>query len=67
MHITDLQSMTVAVYRASDGKQIYATKLRSHAIDRRVLALSPSGERLAVLPTARFASIEQENRISPGL
>jgi hypothetical protein len=49
MHIADLESMTVAVYRAADGKQFYATKVPSHAVDRRVLALSPSGERLAVL------------------
>jgi hypothetical protein len=49
MHIADLESMTVAVYRAADGKQVYATKVPSHAVDRSVLALSPSGERLAVL------------------
>jgi hypothetical protein len=49
MHIADLNSMTVAVYRASDGKRIYATKVQSHAVDRRVFALSDSGERLAIL------------------
>jgi hypothetical protein len=49
MHVADLESMTVAVYRASDGKQIYATKVRSHAVDRRVFALSDSGQRLAIL------------------
>ena len=49
MHIADLGSMTVAVYRAVDGKQFYATRVPSHTVDRRVLALSPSGERLAVL------------------
>ena len=49
MFIGDLQSMTVTVYRASDGKRIYATKLPSHAVDRRVFALSPSGGRLAIL------------------
>jgi hypothetical protein len=49
MQIANLQSMTVAVYRASDGKQIYATTVPSHAVNSRVLALSPSGERLAVL------------------
>jgi hypothetical protein len=41
--------MTVAVYRASDGKRIYATKVQSHAVDHRVFALSDSGERLAIL------------------
>ena len=49
MHVADLESMTVAVYRAADGKQIYATKVRSHAVDRRVFALSDSGQRLAIL------------------
>jgi hypothetical protein len=49
MHIADLNSMTVAVYRASDGKRIYATKVQSHAVDHRVFALSDSGERLAIL------------------
>jgi hypothetical protein len=49
MHIADLETMTVAVYRASDGKRVYATKVHSHAVDRRVFALSDSGERLAVL------------------
>jgi hypothetical protein len=49
MFIGDLTSMTVAVYRASDGKRVYATKVHSHAVDRRVFALSDSGERLAVL------------------
>ena len=49
MHVADLESMTVTVYRASDGKQIYATKVRSHAVDRRVFALSDSGQRLAIL------------------
>jgi hypothetical protein len=47
--ISDLRSMVVAVYRASDGRQIYATKTPSHAIDRRVFALAPSGDRLAIL------------------
>jgi hypothetical protein len=49
MRIADLSTMTVAVYRASDGKRVYATKVHSHAVDRRVFALSDSGERLAVL------------------
>ena len=49
MRIADLSTMTVAVYRASDGNRVYATKVHSHAVDRRVFALSDSGERLAVL------------------
>jgi len=49
MRIADLESMTVALYRASDGKRVYATKVHSHAVDRRVFALSDSGEQLAVL------------------
>jgi len=49
MQVADLESMTVAVYRASDGKRIFATKVRSHAVDRRVFALSDSGQRLAIL------------------
>jgi hypothetical protein len=49
MSIGDLTSMAVAVYRASDGRQIYATKTPSHAVDRRVFALSSSGDRLAIL------------------
>jgi hypothetical protein len=49
MHVADLNSMTVAVYRASDGKRIYATNVHSHAVDHRVFALSDSGERLAIL------------------
>jgi hypothetical protein len=47
--VGDLESMTVAVYRTSDGRQIYATTVPSHAVDRRVFTLSPSGQRLAVL------------------
>jgi dipeptidyl aminopeptidase/acylaminoacyl peptidase len=61
MHIPDLESMTVAVYRAADGKQFYATRVPSHAIDRRVLALSPTGERLAVL-TDSTVRIYRTNR-----
>ena len=50
MHIADLETtMTVAVYRASDGKRIYATKTNSHSVDRRAFALSDSGQRLAIL------------------
>jgi hypothetical protein len=61
MHIADLGSMTVAVYRAVDGKQFYATRVPSHTVDRRVLALSPSGERLAVL-TDRTVRIYRTKR-----
>jgi hypothetical protein len=68
MHIADLETMTVAVYRASDGKRVYATKVHSHAVDRRVFALSDSGERLAVLADDSvriYRTQETHNRETP--
>ena len=49
MFIGDLQSMTIEVYRTSDARRIYATKLPSHAVDHSPFALSSSGDLLAVL------------------
>ncbi|HEX6770858.1 MAG TPA: hypothetical protein VF126_02445, partial [Acidobacteriaceae bacterium] len=46
---SDLQSLSVSVYRISDGRRVFATRSTNGAINRQSFALNQSGDRLAIL------------------
>jgi len=48
-HGSDLASETIGVYEANNGKRIFATNVTSPAPTKQTFALSPQGDRLAVL------------------
>jgi hypothetical protein len=59
---TDLDSEEVRVYRAEDGKRLFAVRLEEPATSHSSYALSPDGSQLAVLSGTqiKFFSIPAE-------
>jgi hypothetical protein len=49
MVASDFNSVTVSIYRSTDGQRIFATRSSHGAVDRHSFALSEAGDRLAIL------------------
>ena len=49
MVASDFSSVTVSVYRSTDGQRIFATRSAHGAVNRHSFALSEAGDRLAIL------------------
>jgi hypothetical protein len=49
MVASDFSSVTVSVYRSTDGERIFATRSAHGAVNRHSFALSEAGDRLAIL------------------
>jgi hypothetical protein len=49
MVASDFNSVTVSIYRSTDGQRIFATRSSHGAVNRHSFALSEAGDRLAIL------------------
>jgi hypothetical protein len=49
MVASDFSSVTVSIYRSTDGRRIFATRSSHGAVNRHSFALSEAGDRLAIL------------------
>jgi hypothetical protein len=49
MTASDFSSVTVSIYRSTDGRRLFATRSSHGAVNRHSFALSEAGDRLAIL------------------
>lgn len=66
MITSDFNSVTVSVYRSTDGQRIFATRSSHGAVNRHSFALSEAGNRLAILSGDDLSLCRIQDTHDPG-
>lgn len=66
MITSDFNSVTVSVYRSTDGQRIFATRSSHGAVNRHSFALSEAGNRLAILSGDDLSLYRIQDTHDPG-